>query len=80
MLTVLTQMSAFISVNRSERLPHRPADACGNLDSRFNQHVRPDLKNSTQRPLQKNYLFNLQSVLQIGRAGALRHHSSRSCN
>jgi hypothetical protein len=46
-LTVLTQMPAFISVNRSERLPHRPAAACGNLDSRFNQHVRPDLEKST---------------------------------
>jgi hypothetical protein len=45
MLTVLTQMPAFISVNRSERF--RPADACGNLDSRFNQHVRPDLEKST---------------------------------
>src|SRR5262249_8870839 len=73
MLTVLTQMPAFISVNRSDRLPHRPADACGNLDSRFNQHVRPILKRARQRPLQKSYLFHLQSVLQIGRAGALRH-------
>jgi hypothetical protein len=42
MLTVLTQMPAFISVNRSERLP----TSAGNLDSQFN-YVRPDLEKST---------------------------------
>jgi len=30
--------------------PHRPADACGNLDSQFN-HVRPDLETSTKTTL-----------------------------
>jgi hypothetical protein len=62
MLTVLTQMPAFISVN-GVNAPHRPADACGNLDSRFNQHVRPDLEKSTAASSPKSYLVQLAKII-----------------